>query len=39
MTGKRIKAFKKPHEDEPNPRGVDDDDDRIGADGDSESER
>ena len=39
VAGKRIKAFKKRHEDEPDPEGVDDGDDRIGADGDSESER
>ena len=35
---KRIKAFKKWHEEEPDPRGVDDDNDRIRADGDSESD-
>ena len=36
---KRIKAFKKRHEDEPNPESVDDGDDWIGADGDLEIER
>ena len=34
---KRIKAFKKRHEDEPDPGGVDDDNDQIRANGDSES--
>ena len=38
MAGKRIKAFKKRHEDKPDPEGVDDGDDWIRADGDSESE-
>ena len=39
VAGKRIKAFKKRHEDEPNPEGVEDGDNRIGADDDSENER
>ena len=39
VAGKRIKAFKKRHEDEPDPEGVEDDDDQIGADDDSENER
>ena len=39
VAGKRIKAFKKWHEDEPDPESVDDGDERIGADGDSKSER
>ena len=39
VAGKRIKAFKKWHEDEPDPGGVDEGDDRIRADGDSERER
>ena len=38
VVGKRIKSFKKQHKDEPDPESVDDGDDRIGADGDSESE-
>ena len=38
VAGKRIKAFKKRHEDEPDLESVDDDDDRIGVDGDSERE-
>ena len=33
VAGKRIKAFKKRHEDEPDPEGMDDGNDRIGADG------
>ena len=36
MAGKRIKAFKKRHEDEPDLDDVDDDDGRIGTDGDPE---
>ena len=35
---KTIKAFKKRHTDEPDLGGVEDDHERIGADGDSESE-
>ena len=38
VAGKRIKAFKKKHEDESDLWGVDDGDDQIGADGDSESD-
>ena len=38
MAGKRIKAFKKRHEDEPGLGGVDDDNDHFGADEDSESD-
>ena len=38
MAGKRIKAFKMRHKDEPDPEDVDSDDDRFGADGDPENE-
>ena len=38
VAGRRIKAFKKPHEDESDLESVDDDDDRSGADGDPEDE-
>mgnify|MGYP007132936352 CR=1 FL=1 len=38
VAGKRIKAFKKRHEDEPDPGSVTDDDDRFGADEDSGSD-
>ena len=38
VVGKRIKAFKKWHEDEPNPRSMDDDNDWFGADKDSKSD-
>mgnify|MGYP006905980914 CR=1 FL=1 len=38
VAGKRIKAFKKRHEDEPGLGGVDDDNDHFGADEDSESD-
>ena len=34
VAGKRIKAFKKRHEDEPDAGNVESDDDRSGADGD-----
>ena len=39
VTGMRIKAFKKRHEDEPDPDNVDDGDDWVGGDGDSEREK
>ena len=39
VAGKRMKAFKKRQEGEPEPKGVEDDDDRIAADDDSKSER
>ena len=38
VAGKRIKTFKKRHEDEPDPEGVVDNDNHIGADDDSECE-
>ena len=38
VDGKRIKAFKKRHEDEPELESMDDGDDRTRADGDSEDE-
>ena len=39
VAGKRIKAFKKRHEEKSDPGGVDDGNDRSGADGDSERKR
>ena len=38
VAGKRIKAFKKRHEDEPDPDDLDSEDDRFGANGDPEDE-
>ena len=38
VTGKRIKAFKKRHEDELDPEDLDSDDDRFGTNGDPEYE-
>ena len=38
VAGKRIKAFKKRHENEPNPDDLYSNDDRIGTDGDPEDE-
>ena len=39
VAGKRIKAFKKRHEDEPNPGSKNDDDNRFGAIEDSKNDR